>query len=209
MQRALIETHFLPSIEYFCALAAYDEIVIEKHEHFLKQSFRNRSYILASHGIERLTVPLTIESGKVPITMARVDNASRWQQTFWRTIQSAYAKAPFFAYYADDLQLVIFSNEPFLFNLNQRLLSMCLKWLTWDKSVSETTSYEKESDLMDLRNVVSAKKDFSRRPFYHPFSYQQVFGKQFVPNLGILDLVFCTGPEARTIIQSSVQKLNK
>lgn len=207
MRRVIIETHFLPSIEYFCALAGYDEIIVEKHEHFLKQSFRNRCYILTTNGIERLSVPVAIDSGKIQIAMVPIDYSNKWPINFWRTLQSAYAKAPYFEYYKDDLRSELFSGEMYLFDLNHRLLSLCLKWLGWKTTIGETTAYETKPDLTDLRNAISAKSNFASRSFYHPFSYQQVFGKQFVPNLGILDLLFCTGPDASGIIKSSIRKI--
>ncbi|MDZ4716139.1 MAG: WbqC family protein [Cytophagales bacterium] len=209
MSSVLIEAHFLPSIEYFCALHAHESIVIEKHEHFIKQSYRNRCYVLTAHGVARLTVPLTGASAKVPVHQVQIDYGSRWQANMWRTLQSAYAKAPYFEFYTDDLRAELFSNTTTLFSLNTRLLSMCLKWLGWRKNITETMAYVEKSDQTDLRNTISAKSDFSQRPFYCACTYQQVFGKQFVPNLSVLDLVFCMGPEARNIIQSSASKLNK
>lgn len=202
---ALIDLHFLPSLEYFCALLPHDEIILEKHEHFNKQSFRNRCYIRAANGVERLTIPVTEKSGKVMITDVRVDYTSRWQTNFLRTLDSAYANAPFYEYYKDDLHKEIFSNQKFLFDLNHHLLSMCLKWLKWEKRLTESVSYEKEkiSTSVDLRSLISAKKDFSQRKYYHPHSYPQVFGSTFVPNLSVIDLVFCEGPHAANVIATS------
>ncbi len=209
MPGVLIEAHFLPSIEYFCALSHYDTIVLEAHEHYVKQSYRNRCYILAAHGTERLTVPLTEKHGKVPLASVKIDYSYRWQTNTWRTIQSAYAKAPFFEHYQDDLHRVLFSGEPLLLDLNRRLLSMCLHWLHWKLEVTQSRTYDPNTDLEDLRGMISAKTDFSHRTFFRPVAYQQVFGKTFVPNLSILDLVCCTGPEAGRIIQASAGALNK
>lgn len=209
MPGVLIEGHFLPSIEYFCALSQYDTIVLEANEHYVKQSYRNRCYILAVHGTERLTVPLTEKHGKVPMASIKIDYSYRWQTNFWRTIQSAYAKAPFFEHYQDDLLEVLFSGEPLLFDLNRRLLSMCLHWLNWKKTVTQSLSYDLNTDLQDFRGLISAKIDFSHRTFFRPFAYQQVFGKTFVPNLSILDLVCCAGPESGRIILAAAGALNK
>jgi hypothetical protein len=209
MEGVLIEAHFLPSVEYFCALASHDTVVLEAHEHFVKQSYRNRCYILASHGPERLTVPLKEKHGKVFITSVKIDYSYRWQTNFWRTVQSAYAKAPFFEHYQDDLHRELFSNEPSLFSLNRRLLSMCLNWLDWRKEVTISPSYEHDTNMEDLRNTISAKADYSHRTFFRPVGYSQVFGKTFVPNLSILDLVCCAGPDAGRIILESAGALNK
>jgi hypothetical protein len=207
----LIDLHFLPSLEYFCAISPYEKIILEKYEHFNKQSFRNRCYITAANGIERLSIPVTEKHGKVIITQIKIDYRFRWQTNFWRTLESAYRNAPFFEHYKDDLNKEIFSNKSYLYDLNLGLLSMCLNWLKWEKSIAETVSYEKEniSASTDFRGHISPKKDFEQRKVYRPQGYQQVFGRTFVPNLSIIDLIFCEGPHASTLLAASQMKLNK
>ncbi len=208
MSAVLIETHLLPSLEYFCALDGCDEIILEKHEHFNKQSFRNRCYVLTSHGVERLTVPLTGKHGKVVITDVRIDYSVRWQHQFWRTLESAYANAPFYEHYSDALRAEIFAGQSHLYDLNVRLLSLCLQWLKWDATLSESSTYEVNlpATVMDLRGHISPKTDSQERHYYIPQSYQQVFGSNFAANLSLLDLVFCVGPHAAATIRASRKK---
>ncbi|HRI78412.1 MAG TPA: WbqC family protein [Cyclobacteriaceae bacterium] len=211
MKTVLIESHFLPSLEFFCAILPCEKIILEKHEHFIKQSYRNRCFVLAANGVERLTVPVTEKHGKVLITRAKIDYGFRWQVNFWRTLESAYHNAPFFEHYCDDLKKEIFCHHTYLYDLNFRLLSLCLGWLKWEKSIAETVRYEKEilQPVQDMRGRISAKKDFLQREVYQPHTYQQVFGKAFVPNLSIIDLVFCEGPHAAAVLIASQKKLNK
>lgn len=205
----LIESHFLPSLEYFCALLPYESICLEAHEHFVKQSYRNRCYVLAVHGVERLTVPLTGRHGKVPFNEVRIDYSFRWQANVWRTIQSAYAQSPYFEHYADELRHVIFSGEEFLYRLNRSILSMCLHWLRWNKTITETVDFRTETDLDDLRNVISSKSEYTGRSIFRPVAYQQVFGSTFVPNLSVLDLVCCAGPESGSLLAACAGQPNK
>jgi hypothetical protein len=204
----LIDVHFLPSLEYFCALQNLEKIALEKHEHFSKQSYRNRCYILASQGRERLTVPLVATHRKVMITEVEVDYTARWQANFLRTLESAYAKAPYYEHYISDLKKEILSNHKYLYDLNVHLMSMCLQWLKWDKLISESVSYDKNPDAgtIDLRSRILAKKEYLDRDFYYPKPYQQVFGSNFVPNLSIVDLVFCEGPYASSLLKASGKK---
>ena len=123
---ALIETHYLPSIAYFSALQNVDEVILEKHERYVKQSYRNRTYIVSTQGKEKLIVPLTSKHGKVLITDVRIDYGQKWLNQHWRAIQSAYGRAPFFEYYKEDLETVLFKKTMFLYDLNFELLSMCL-----------------------------------------------------------------------------------
>lgn len=203
MDTLLIEAHFFPSIEYFCALHPYPTVQLEAHEHYVKQSFRNRCYIRAVHGVERLTVPLTAKHGKVPVRSVQVNNTNRWSANLWRTLQSAYANSPYFEFYRDDIHRAIFSGERYLFDLNRQILSMCLSWLNWSKVVTVSEAYREETPFTDLRNVISAKHAFGERTIFRPLPYVQVFGSTFVPNLSILDLVCCAGPEAGRIIAGS------
>ena len=210
MRKLLIESHFLPSMEYFCALRPYEDIWIEAHEHYVKQSYRNRCYLLAVHGVERHTIPLTGKHGKVPMGEVRIDYSTRWQANLWQTIQSAYAHAPYFEHYRDDLHASLFASHARLLDLNLQVLSMCLKWLGWTKMIATSPSYQQETDREDLRNALSDKVDFRNRPFLRVIPYQQVFGNAFVPNLSILDLVCCVGPDAgRYLSGSAVVEANK
>jgi hypothetical protein len=85
---------------------------------------------------------------------------------------------------------------------------LCLKWLKWETLISESTTYEKSPlpPIIDARGVISAKKDFLERGLYSPQPYQQVFGSNFVPNLSLLDLIFCEGPSAGGLIRASRKK---
>ena len=202
---ALIELHFLPSLEYFCALQKFDQIILEKHEHYSKQSYRNRCYINTSNGIRMLTVPLTEKNGKVSVKDVRIDYSTKWQNNQWRTLQSAYKNAPFFEHYEESLHHHIYKNHPFLFDLNFSLLSFCLTSLKSNLKVSESVAYVKapEQNIKDLRLVIQAKKAYSGRALYKPTAYHQVFGNMFVPNLSLIDLLFCEGPNAGRLILAS------
>lgn len=196
MRRSLIELHFLPSVEYFCALHPVDDIQFEGHEHYIKQTYRNRCYLLAANGVSRHSIPLTGKHGQVPVREVRIDYSIRWQATLWRAIQSGYAHAPYFEHYRDDLHAAIFRSPRHLIDLNYQVLSLCLNWLGWRKTISWSPFYQSETDRDDLRNVISDKTDFRNRPFLRVIPYRQVFGNTFVPNLSILDVVCGVGPDA-------------
>lgn len=128
----------------------------------------------------------------------RIDHSQKWLDNHWRTIQSAYGKAPFFEYYAQDLHDILFKNHKYLFDLDLHLLSLCLKWLKWKKSIKQNKIYEKDpvSTVNDLRNVINAKNSTESMFSFKGIEYRQVFGHTFVADLSIIDLVFCTGPDA-------------
>jgi hypothetical protein len=203
--KILIEAHYLPCIAYFAAVRGAESVIIERHENFVKQTYRNRCQLLAAQGGHTLIVPVTIPSGKTLITDVRIDNSQKWVNNHWRTIQSAYGKAPFFAYYAEDLRKVLDKRFEFLYDLNLSVLSLCLRWLKSRVRVEESLSYERNvhSSVTDLRSAINAKNTRNLTEIYQPIPYTQVFGNTFVDNASIIDLIFCVGPEAAQIVKLS------
>jgi hypothetical protein len=205
---ALIELQYLPPISYFSLLQNFDTVFVEKFEHYEKQTYRNRCYIKTSQGVEPLIVPLTAKHGKTIIKDVRIDYNQKWLNNHYRSIQSAYGKAPFYEYYHDDLYHVLFKRQEFLYDLNLDLLTMCLKWLRHDIRVRETSFYEKlpQTGVSDYRSVINPKKPEGCNRIYKSVEYQQVFGVKFVENLSIIDLIFCEGPGAIQTVVASAAK---
>jgi hypothetical protein len=204
MSRITIETQYLPTLEFFCAIAKADEIVVEHHEHFVKQSYRNHTFINTANGKEKLVIPLTSKGNRTLMKDVKIDYTLNWRNTQWRTIESAYRKSPYYEHYVDDLQKILFTQHTFLVELNHAMLSMCLNWLGWKKIISETVTHDLTiREGIDMRNVLLSKKPYTTRNFFRPAPYTQVFGKTFVENLSLVDLIFCKGPEAATIVRAS------
>jgi hypothetical protein len=74
-----------------------------------------------------------------------------------------------------------------------------------EKKNSFSISYEKdqESGIYDGRNQLNPQSEHFEKGFFPPYIYEQVFGKNFVPNLSIIDLLFCTGPNAESYVINS------
>lgn len=210
--KALVEIQYLPPLEYFAMLMLHPETVLERHENYIKQSYRNRCYINTANGVLKLVVPVSIKGTKARINEVYVDNKSKWQNLHWRAIQSGYGKAPFFEHYEAGLRHILFQGHELLYDLDFALLSFCLQSIQLKISLSASNSYEKvpNDDIIDVRSVITPKIPPEKRSFYLPVPYQQVFGNKFVSNLSIIDLLFCEGPNAMQILRSSTRGyLNK
>jgi len=208
VKTALIELHYLPCIALFSAVADCDEVVVEKYEHYEKQSFRNRCHIKGPHQVETLIVPVTRKHGKALIREVKLDYGQKWLNNHWRTIKTGYGKAPFFEYYAPDLHDILFKKPVFLYDLNLQLMTLCLKWLKKEAALKETLVYEKKTaaGIIDLRGVINPKKEDGCNRIYKSIEYQQVFGSKFVPNLSLTDLIFNQGPGAWDVVKASALK---
>jgi hypothetical protein len=204
----LIEPHYLPSIEYFCALLPFTEVMLEVNEHFSKQTFRNRSFISTANGKKILTVPLANRHGKLFTKDVVVEPGTQWRNNHWRTIESAYRKAPFFDHYSDELKNILYRGHEKLVDLNIELLSFCLRNIGLHRTISASVSYEQNpnSAISDYRSLISDKKPFMLRSFYRPIPYYQVFGNEFVSNVSVIDLLLCEGPQSMALIRASATK---
>lgn len=207
----IIDLHFLPCVEYFARILHSGKIFIEINEHYVKQTYRNRCYVQISNKVQALTVPVIKGTGKVKVKDVRIAYHQRWQDHHWRTISSAYGNAPFFDFLAYEFHDILYKKYQFLVDLNLDLLTKCLELLGMeDKQIILTNDYHKptERQIMDYRNVVSPKKNQTEDHFFEPLPYRQVFGKDFVPNLSVIDLLFCEGSRAKYIISRSISRIS-
>ena len=194
--KILVSTAYLPPAEYFSLFQKADEVLIEKEENYLKQSYRNRCYILSAHGPQFLTVPVYLGSlHKTSVKDIRIDYSKRWQQVHLGAIVSSYNSSPYFQFYFDDIEKIISANNEFLLDLNTQLVELILKMLKIKIKPSYTTHFELPANNdYDHRYSLSPK----RISEYRVKEYLQVFDTEnkFVQRLSVLDLIFNTGPEA-------------
>jgi hypothetical protein len=195
--KILVSTAYLPPVGYFSAISHADIASFEIHENYLKQTFRNRCYILSAHGPQILTVPVFLGSiHKTRVQDIRIDYSKRCQQVHLRAMTASYNASPYFEFYFENIEKVISKNHEFLLDLNMELTESLLKMLKITVQVSPTTDFEAvENREYDLRYRISPKKesDFVHKEYYQVFNP----GNGFVPGLSIVDLLFNMGPESK------------
>jgi hypothetical protein len=135
-----------------------------------------------------------------------IDYHQNWLKNQRKAVQAAYGKAPFYDYFYDLFDQVWISRPTYLLDLSISMMTVCLKILQIDMSFNFTFIYHQEvqKDVLDLRDIILAKKPSQSRSFYHPISYNQNFGSNFAENLSIIDLLMCEGPNALNILQQSI-----
>ena len=202
----LIDLQYFPNLAYFCTLLKYDKIVIEAQENYAKQTYRNRCRILTSNKVADLSIPVLSGSKKENIQLVKIDYGQKWLNNHWRAITTAYGKSPFFEFYEQEFHNVLFQKPEYLFDLNRSLLTICLKFLGFEKTIFLSKGFQngKKKGVFDGRGLISPKTKANVDPFYHPCPYNQIFGSKFVANLSVIDLLFCEGPNAMSILRQSI-----
>jgi hypothetical protein len=210
MSAVLTELHYLPSIPFFQQLLNADSVLLDAHEHYHKQTYRNRCLVLTAQGPHPLTVPVVdgARSEKVRTSEVEIDYRQNWRHRHLRTMQTAYGNSPYFSYYADYLQDIYAQKHTLLWDLNLDLLRLLLRCLRWPLPIVLTTEYlappaptllsQAPTPYLDRRDYLTPKSTpNSLQPDSpSPRAYPQVFGPSFVSGLSVLDLLFMQGPAA-------------
>ena len=200
----LIESQYFPNLEYFVLIKNYSNILINIDDVYKKRTFRNRCVILDSNGKINLSVPIITSSSSKILRDIRIDNSENWSKIHLRSLQTSYGKSPFFSYYKDYIFDCLKMRHNFLIDLNHDLLTLICKFLDLKKKIRYVD--EKRLNLCDFddyRNIVNPKSSYSSRKIFDPYQYTHVFGKDFVPNLSIIDLLFSEGPRSIEVINNS------
>ncbi|SNS51654.1 WbqC-like protein family protein [Belliella buryatensis] len=199
----ITELFYLPPIEYFAAIWDEDVIYLDLEENYQKQTYRNRTQVQLANKTETLSVPVIGGNKKIRTSQIKIDHDQKWLNVHLRGIQSAYGKAPYFEYYFPYFEKVYTKKFDLLADMNLDLLTVCLKMLQSKISVQKLDQCMPNGGNKDIRGLINAKKSYQERSIYKAIPYQQLFGLDFVPNLSIIDLLFCMGPESKSILTQS------
>ena len=196
METVLLSTTYFGPVQWYQKLHRYDEAVVDIHESFPKQTYRNRCLIATTNGIQALTVPVVHDDGNI-VNGIRISDHGNWRHLHWQALQSAYGESPFFEYYEDDLHPFFTEhNWERLIDYNDAICQKMCELIDIHPTIHHSTQYAPHHPA-DFREVINPKHpgddpDFIPRPYYQV--YQQKHG--FLPNLSILDLLFNMGPES-------------
>lgn len=191
-RKTIIESQYFPSVAYFQLLLNTETTFIDVQEGFQKQSYRNRCTILNAGKPLDLIVPVTGKTKFKAMKEVEISYDEKWMHKHARAIKSAYGRAPFYEYFGDYVDDLFREEVKYLYEFNQKSMELITKLLAVSLSLNETTFYQKEysEEYQDCRSLIHPKKEMSLT--IQP--YNQHFGNEFVPNLSILDLLFCEGP---------------
>lgn len=117
----ILGSAYLAPVEYYTKLFAYPSVHVERYDHYMKQTYRNRCVIASADGPLALTIP-TEKSDDLKCVMkdVRISDHGNWRHVHWNAFVAAYKHSPF----------LITMRMSFIGSLS-RNMNFCLT-LTWN-----------------------------------------------------------------------------
>ena len=203
-----------------------DEFVFLDSVQFAKRSWQQRNRIKSDKGELMLSIPVS-SKGKSDqlICDVLINKDDPNFKKIVPTIKNYYSKSPFFKTYSEEIFHIFENSSEFLEDLNVSLIKYFMSILGIDSSklsyskniVLDTRKAELLADICEAKKAkvylsapgsrqyieesgIFEKKDIEvlYHNYRHP-QYPQLYN-EFIPYLGVIDLIFNVGPESRKVM---------
>ena len=221
---AVHQPQYLPWLGFFSKLDAADVFVLYDDTQYKHDEWQNRNRIKTPNGVQWLTVPVHHSQGE-QIWDIRIDNLKPWRRKHAQALATNYARSPYAAQYANDLEVIYSEDWQRLAELNHALIGLLTGWLGIDtptlcsseldyagRATEALISICKEvgadtylsgpggRDYLETERFAAEGLTLLFHDVEHPV-YEQPFG-EFVPGLSAVDLCFNCGPQSLALIQA-------
>lgn len=199
----MLHTTFFGPISWYRQLLNTDSWAIDEDEPYVKQTTRNHCLIATVSGVQKLTVPVEKSrkeergarndfSRNEPLLTrdVRISEHGKWRTEHWNALCTAYGESPFFDYYADDLRPFFERRDwELLIDYNAAIMQKMLELI----APSHLPQKGEEPRNFNVNSPLPFRGgEGGGAPYWQV--YQSRHG--FLPDLSILDLLCCMGPEA-------------
>lgn len=202
---------------------AYDSV------QFTRTEYHNRQRLRGRHDAVLLSVPVRRAKSRQRLCDVETDTSTDWRAYHLRIIEQEYRRAPHFAAVFQRVQAVYERRHAMLVDHNLDLLREMLEYLEFDTRITRASHLPHDGDntqrLIELTRLVGADEHVTStwgterryiawdrvaeagikvrtQLFVHP-AYPQQF-QPFIPDLGVVDMLFALGRDAREpIVESS------
>lgn len=101
---AIVQSSYIPWKGYFDLIRHVDEFILFDDVQFTRRDWRSRNRIKTAQGPLWLSIPVQVRGRYLQSIKDTEVCGTPWKRTHWRTIQTHYARAPFYADFKDALE---------------------------------------------------------------------------------------------------------
>lgn len=196
-----LPTAYLAPVSYYAALYHADEVVIDVHEHYIKQTLRNRAVIATGQGEQTLSVNVARGNRqRMPISEVQLSAHGDWPRQHLYSLATYYGMSPFFDYYIDDLRdVLLHGHDGTLLGMNEALRRHICREIGFEPRVHYSTEWTgPDTDLHVGQWAQRVAPQLAARPYYQIGAVQGE--RPFMNDMSIVDLLFNMGPEAIVVL---------
>ncbi len=223
---AIVQSNYIPWKGYFDLIDSVDEFVLYDDMQYTRRDWRNRNRIKTAQGTQWLTIPVQVKGRyEQQIDETNVSDPA-WAERHWATLAQAYARADCFDAVAPSLSETYASlTDPSLSLINRRLIEAICELLSIRTKLSWSTEYDargrKTERLVSLCKAAGASEyvsgpaakayldaaDFEAEGIavsWFDYSGYPEYPQPYPPfehKVSIVDLLFCTGRDARRYVK--------
>ena len=224
MRIGIMQPYFMPYIGYWQLIAAVDTYVVYDDVNFIKRGWINRNNILLNGEKKLFSIALHEASqNKLINEISIADDFSKLR----KTIQMAYAKAPFYAETMELLDTIFdFPKHNIALFIDNSIRNVC-DYLHMQTNIILSSDIEKDNSLKGQDKIISICKLLHADTYINAIGgvelydknvfdnhyikllflkpeiecYQQ-FKNEFVPGLSMIDiLMFCSPKQIKGMLQ--------
>jgi len=226
---AIMQPTYLPWCGYFGLMQYVDIFIFLDSVQFAKRSWQQRNQIKTPQGAQWLTVPVASKGKRGQlISETQLDCSTNFVITHRKTIESNYAKAPWFK----DFEPLLWSRlegQQLLGDLNIGIIEQCRNLLGINTSVLRSSLMQgggakadllaslcKEVGATEYISVPGSKNYLDESSAFedigvpvryfnyrHP-EYPQLFGN-FLSHMSVIDMLFNCGEQSSDLIRSGIK----
>lgn len=182
---AIMQPYFLPYIGYFQLICAADTFVVLDDVNFIMKGWINRNTILLNGNKHLFTIPLSKPSQNKLIQDTKLNFSSRNKNSFLKTIQLAYKKAPFFSGAYSLLENIILYEETDLTTFILHSLKTVLAYLSIEKKICKSSEIEKDTSLKGQDKIIELCKKFNTETYINPIGGMTLYQQEKFDSAGI------------------------
>lgn len=224
---AIVQSNYIPWKGYFDLINFVDEFILFDDMQYTKRDWRNRNKIKTPHGLQWLTIPVSVKGRYYQKIKDTIISDINWNKRHWKTICYNYSKAKYFNEYKEIFEsLYLNTKEKYLSLINYRFIKTICDILGITTPITWSMQYQliegkterliylcEQAKATEYITGPSAKSYLNEQLFkeaglkltYMNYSnypcYRQLF-PPFVHEVSIIDLIFNEGPEAYKFMKS-------